>query len=98
MLQRVQTKIGELRGFLMSEDTEDSTLVVEAVVSESELLRHKCDRAAKPLSQFENTSAQAINGRAKRVPENRPRPRAENRAGCQSLRSPYIGCEIPCHG
>src|ERR1700676_2396147 len=57
MLQRVQTEISELRGFLVSEDTEDSTFVVEAVVSESELLRHKCDRTAKPLSQFENSFA-----------------------------------------
>ena len=40
VLQRVETEISEVGGFGMAEDAEDTTLVVEVVVGESELLLH----------------------------------------------------------
>ena len=46
MLQRVQAEIRELRRFLVPENPEHTTFVVETVVSESELLRQRCDRIA----------------------------------------------------
>jgi hypothetical protein len=40
MLQCVEAEIGELGGFVVSEDAEHTTLVVKAIVSESEFLCH----------------------------------------------------------
>src|SRR5258707_13916383 len=40
MLQGVETEIGEVGGFGMAEYAEDTTLVVEMIVSEGELLTH----------------------------------------------------------
>src|SRR5260370_7182573 len=40
MLQRIQPEICEVRRFGMAEDAEDTTLVVEVIVGESEFLTH----------------------------------------------------------
>src|SRR5580704_6031713 len=40
MLKRIETEIGEIRGFGMAENTEDTTLIVEMIVGESELVCH----------------------------------------------------------
>src|ERR1700745_3989650 len=40
MLQRVEAEIGEVGGFGMAENAEDTTLVVEMIVGEGELLIH----------------------------------------------------------
>src|SRR6266446_8836864 len=40
MLQGVETEVGEVRRFGMAEDAEDTTLVVEMIVGEGELLTH----------------------------------------------------------
>src|SRR5713226_3237779 len=40
MLQGVKTEIGEVRGFGVAEDSEDTTFVVEMIVGEGEFLTH----------------------------------------------------------
>src|SRR5437660_11166848 len=40
MLQRVKTEIGEVRGFGVAENAEDTTLVVEMIVGKCEFLAH----------------------------------------------------------
>jgi hypothetical protein len=40
MLKGVETEIGKVGGFGMAEDAEDTTLVVEMIVSEGELVTH----------------------------------------------------------
>src|SRR5216117_1695350 len=40
MLKRVQTEVGEIGRFRVAEDAEDTTLVVEMIVGESEFLAH----------------------------------------------------------
>src|SRR5438309_3697335 len=40
MLQRVKTEIGEVRGFGVTEDAEDTTLVVKMIVGKCEFLAH----------------------------------------------------------
>src|ERR1700675_3050059 len=55
MLQRVEAEIRQLRGFFVSEDAEDTTLVVEVIVSESEFLRHRYGRVTKPFREFEKS-------------------------------------------
>src|SRR5882762_5679693 len=40
MLQRVEAEVGEVGGFRMAKDTEDTTLVVKMIVGEGEFLTH----------------------------------------------------------
>lgn len=71
MLQRVKSEITKFRGFGMRENAEDSTVIVEVVVVELELLFQECriasrddSIAAEDISQSsaKNKSASAVSG------------------------------------
>src|SRR4029077_10354480 len=60
MLQRVEAEIGEVRGFRMAEDAEHTTLVVEMIVGEGELVcHHEINVRSSELAQ---TSRRASRG------------------------------------
>ena len=50
MLQCVKSEMTEFRGFGMREDAENSTVIVEVVVVELELLCHECRIASFDVS------------------------------------------------
>jgi hypothetical protein len=51
MLQRIEAEIGEVGGFGMTEDAEDTALVVEVIVGVGEFVRH-CRFASSAKFKF----------------------------------------------
>src|SRR6202035_1946359 len=65
MLEGVQTEIRELGGFLVTEDAEDSTVIVEVIVENVEICRHLgyvCGTVSVRSSELAQTSRRDSSG------------------------------------